>query len=289
MGAERRRRRSEASPVRWWLVIGFGTVVLLAVLSLDALRAAPDARGGVVLVWGARVFVLVVFVALLSHVKRQHDQLGADQRRHLAEAEERARRQAGERGEKLEAILAVAPMVGRTPEPRLLLSSMLERACAAVEATAGALVLLSEDRRRLNKEAVVGPLANGRDDGEAGSPFAWWVTANGVALRLADATRDPRFGSMTPAGRQTVACVPLLVRGRPVGALEVVNKRDGACFTADDEALLSAFASLSALAIENAVLFAETTDLARRAVALAGPAEWPPAHGRSRPAPLRLV
>lgn len=261
----------------------------MALLTFDLWQSPVRDRYDAALAWAARAVSLAVFIALLGHVRHRYEDLQVEQRQRCKEAETRARSEARERGEKLEAILTVARLVGKTPEPRRLLCSMLGRACAAVRATGGVLLLLSEDGRRLNQEAAVGVvLCRGKANG-CQAAFARWVMGNAAALRIGDAAADPRFGSAARAGYRTVACVPLLVRGRPIGALQVFNKRERRRFTADDEALLCAFASLAALSIENAVLFEETKDLARRAVALAAPAEWTPASRPDSPARLRLV
>ena len=52
--------------------------------------------------------------------------------------------------------------------------------------------------------------------------------------------------------------VPLRRGERTIGALEVINKRDGSPFNDEDQALLAAFAGQAAVAIENARLFAQT-------------------------------
>ena len=46
--------------------------------------------------------------------------------------------------------------------------------------------------------------------------------------------------------------VPVESKDKPIGVIEVLNKRDGSQFSEDDEQLLSAFASQAAVAIENA-------------------------------------
>jgi signal transduction histidine kinase len=52
--------------------------------------------------------------------------------------------------------------------------------------------------------------------------------------------------------------VPLLHQGAVLGVLQVLNKRSGAPFTAQDQALLTAFAGQAVIALENARLLAQT-------------------------------
>ncbi|HSJ54643.1 MAG TPA: GAF domain-containing protein, partial [Anaerolineae bacterium] len=76
---------------------------------------------------------------------------------------------------------------------------------------------------------------------------------------------DPRWSTAPDAATgfvtRSIMCVPLASRGRPVGVLEVVNRRDGDPFAEEDLELLSSFAAQAAIAVENARLY-EKTDVA---------------------------
>jgi GAF domain-containing protein len=52
--------------------------------------------------------------------------------------------------------------------------------------------------------------------------------------------------------------VPMEVREKVIGVIEVINKMDGSPFSPDDQRLLSAFTAQAAVAIENARLFTMT-------------------------------
>ena len=52
--------------------------------------------------------------------------------------------------------------------------------------------------------------------------------------------------------------IPLQVKDRVIGVIEVINKKDGSPFSQDDQDLLSAFAAQAAVAIENARLYTMT-------------------------------
>jgi signal transduction histidine kinase len=77
---------------------------------------------------------------------------------------------------------------------------------------------------------------------------------------VSDVARDRRWfkGVDQVSGYQTrsLLCVPLRVKGQVIGALEVLNKRDGP-FTDDDLRLVSSLGDLAAQAIENARLHDE--------------------------------
>jgi len=80
-------------------------------------------------------------------------------------------------------------------------------------------------------------------------------------LRIDDAQNDPRFPALCQASGQ-IRCtlaVPLITHNDLIGVLQVVNRMHQAHFTHADEAMLSAFANMAAVAIEKARLHEETS------------------------------
>jgi signal transduction histidine kinase len=57
---------------------------------------------------------------------------------------------------------------------------------------------------------------------------------------------------------RSLLAVPMLIKDRVLGVIEVINRNDGLPFVADDQNLLTAFAGQAAVAIENARLLALT-------------------------------
>ncbi|MBI4316395.1 MAG: GAF domain-containing protein [Chloroflexi bacterium] len=88
------------------------------------------------------------------------------------------------------------------------------------------------------------------------------AAATGQTVLIADAGKDPRVfrqvDQNTGFVTRSLLTVPLLRRGRCLGALQTVNKltADGA-FTPSDQELLERLADSAALAIENAQLFTD--------------------------------
>jgi signal transduction histidine kinase len=95
-----------------------------------------------------------------------------------------------------------------------------------------------------------------------GKGFVGEAIEGGQVIIVNDVQNDPRWfkGSDQSTGFVTraVMVVPLRRGGRIIGALEVINKRDGTPFDDEDRTLLTAFAGQAAVAIENARLFAQT-------------------------------
>lgn len=89
--------------------------------------------------------------------------------------------------------------------------------------------------------------------------IAGWVATHGVGQVVHDVEQDPRWYDVV--GRefdfvtQSILCVPMKVKDRVVGVVQLLNKRDGARFTDQDLRLLTTLASQAGIAIENARLY----------------------------------
>jgi two-component system NtrC family sensor kinase len=99
---------------------------------------------------------------------------------------------------------------------------------------------------------------------ELGQGIAGQVALSHQPEVVNDAYSDRRF--YTQVDRETgfvtrsILCVPLLVRDRCIGVIELLNKLDGP-FTPDDVQRLGNVASSVAIALENARLYAEAQEL----------------------------
>jgi DNA-binding response OmpR family regulator len=101
-----------------------------------------------------------------------------------------------------------------------------------------------------------------------GQGIAGWVARSGKPLLVPDVQRDPRFfadvDQSTGFRSRSILCVPLKAKGRVIGVLEAINKRDApdSAFTQEDLEMLIALASWVAVAVENAWLNRATRDMA---------------------------
>jgi diguanylate cyclase (GGDEF)-like protein len=80
-----------------------------------------------------------------------------------------------------------------------------------------------------------------------------WVVRHGRAENIADTQPDPRLDLVpgTDNEPEALASVPLMVRGGPIGALNVYRLGAGVSFTDDEFALVCRFAGLAALALDH--------------------------------------
>ncbi|MCA9953789.1 MAG: response regulator [Anaerolineales bacterium] len=110
---------------------------------------------------------------------------------------------------------------------------------------------------------------------EMGQGILGWVAEYGEPLLVPDTRTDPRhfgdFDAKSGFMARSILCVPLLVKGQPIGAIEAINKLNGT-FDEEDLRLLTRLAVPAATAIENAQLFSqsqqEITDRKRAEAAL---------------------
>jgi len=94
---------------------------------------------------------------------------------------------------------------------------------------------------------------------QPGEGIAGWVIQNGKPMNVEDVQKDTRFSDRfdkeTGFITRSLICVPLTIRGRTTGALQVLNKKDGNSFTEEDTELLNALAQQIAVALDNARLY----------------------------------
>lgn len=155
-----------------------------------------------------------------------------------------------------------------------LLQKILRAAMHVSRSTAGSLFLYDAATHELVFKVIVGgggdALKETRipaDRGLAGESFI-----QQRVIHVENAETDPRYFSAPAVSvglfvRQLLA-VPLLAQARAIGVLEVMNKDTGDPYTENEIELLTAFASQSAIAIENARLYGQVLDERDRILAV---------------------
>lgn len=142
-----------------------------------------------------------------------------------------------------------------------LLERIVASATELLKASGGSLLMVDEATGELVFEVVRGEkserLLHRRL--KPGEGIAGWVAARGSPLIANDVAQDSRFyrgiDEVTHLQTASIICVPLRVRGKIIGVLEVVNKLSGEGFNSKDQSWLSTLASQAAIAIDNARLY----------------------------------
>ncbi len=142
-----------------------------------------------------------------------------------------------------------------------LLQSIIQAAIRSIPAAEkGSLHLLDEKTGQLEIRAYVGypPDIVDKVRLRRGEGYAGWVTEHGEPLLIHDVHADDRtarFADMEVQAIRSVVCVPLLVKGRGIGAISLDNLTTTHAFTDEDVRVLTTFAGPAALAIESAQLY----------------------------------
>jgi sigma-B regulation protein RsbU (phosphoserine phosphatase) len=185
----------------------------------------------------------------------------AEKDRALAEL----RQQLGEEVAKLKQLARVTTMLNSTLNLDELLQSIMSASADLLDAETASLMLVDEETGELIIEVATG------QPGEEvvkrrvppGHGIAGWVVQNAKPLVIDNPGEDSRFydqlDKATGFETRNMLAVPLLVKDRPIGVTEIINKR-GSGFSERDVELAEVLASQASVAIDNARLYARLAD-----------------------------
>jgi signal transduction histidine kinase len=164
--------------------------------------------------------------------------------------------------------LATLNEIGRsltsTLDVKLLLNQILNSATEILNCQAGSLFLVDEQTGELVFEVVIGPVANDLLGKRLppGTGVVGEAVSSSKPVIANDAKRRKdwfnRPDEETGFSTQDLLVVPMIIKDRTIGVIEVINKADGSPFTLPDQELLATFTSQAAVAIENARLYTLT-------------------------------
>jgi signal transduction histidine kinase len=169
-----------------------------------------------------------------------------------------------QRAHQLSTLNEITRQLTSTLEQEPLLRYILENAVNILNCEAGTLFLMDEQTGDLIFRVTAGPVA-GNLLGQR-VPAGTGIAGRAVQLRAPvienDGQRSPtHFGApdkQTGFISRALLAVPMQIKDRVLGVIEVINRKDGLPFVDDDQNLLTAFAGQAAVAIENARLLALT-------------------------------
>ncbi|NIO71134.1 MAG: GAF domain-containing protein [Anaerolineae bacterium] len=180
---------------------------------------------------------------------------------------------ARQRAEELGTINEIAQTVTTSLDLDEVIRSVMKGINRILRVETGSLLLIDEETNELVfKTTLQGDtekLASYRL--KMGQGIAGWVAQRGEPLLVPDVQLDPRhYGAIDKAvgfTTRSILCVPLTVKDKVIGVIEVINKLGGtlpdseARFNENDLKLLRAMAAPVAIAIENARLHEATKKL----------------------------
>jgi PAS domain S-box-containing protein len=168
------------------------------------------------------------------------------------------------RNRELAVLNAVGDVITSTLDLRTMLNLTIDKAVELLQTEAGSLWLVDQDTGELVCEVTADPDSAGLVGKRLppGTGVVGAVVQEGKPIIVGEAQADRRwyrgFDDCTAFTTRSIIAVPMVSRGRTIGAIELLNRRDGVAFTDDDERLLAAIGQQIGVAVENARLFEGT-------------------------------
>jgi signal transduction histidine kinase len=166
----------------------------------------------------------------------------------------RSVRQLLARLERLEVLYKISNIVNTTLEPGEVLRLLLEEVVRITRATSGTIAMIDHRKGVLNIETAINihPRLWKSLKLEIGVGVTGHAAYTGKSVRVDDVERDPHYVRLKAEIRSEMA-LPMVIKGRVIGVINVDSTRRGA-FTQEDEELCMAVAIQSAKVIETARL-----------------------------------
>ncbi len=163
---------------------------------------------------------------------------------------------------RLNLLYQVSNVIHSTLEPQEALQLIVNQAARLMRATSGSVVLINPMNGFLEIHAAKGLPPNAPElKLRVGEGITGWVARTGKPARVGDVAHDPRYILLRPEVRSELA-VPLEVDGQVRGVINVDSDRPDA-FSAEDQELLEALATLAAKVIHNTWLYEQLRRKAR--------------------------
>jgi len=184
----------------------------------------------------------------------------------LQQQVEELQRQLQEEVGTLNQLIQVTTQLNSTLNLNELLQLIMTSAAELLHAVTSSLMLVDEETQELTFEVATG------EPGQEvvkyrvppGQGIAGWVVENAKPLVIDNPSEDPRFyGTIDKSiGFETrnILAVPLIVKDRVIGVVEVINKRDAPGFSQKDLELAVALTNQASVAIDNTRMYARLAD-----------------------------
>jgi len=142
---------------------------------------------------------------------------------------------------------------------KVLLKKIVSLATGVIEAKSGSIMLIQKPENMLTIEAAIGLSSDivKHTRLELGASIAGYVALKGTPLIVEDIKKDSRFSHLSKKhyATRSLLCVPLKVKDKILGVINLSDKIIGSPFTQNDLKLLTTFASQVAIAIDDAEHF----------------------------------
>ncbi len=159
----------------------------------------------------------------------------------------------------LNALYQTGKSLSSTADLKQLLNQIISLATKVIGAKTGSVMLINLERQELYISAAIGLEAEVIQNTrlKMGTSIAGYVAEKKTPLMIPDVEKDLRFKRINKQKYETksLLSVPLKIKNKILGVINLNNKIDAAPFTTSDLKLLTTFASQAAVAIESAYIF----------------------------------
>ncbi|MFC1867129.1 GAF domain-containing protein [Thermodesulfobacteriota bacterium] len=161
----------------------------------------------------------------------------------------------------LHTVLKFSALINSSLKIETVLNNAMKWAEDFINAEAGSIYELDEERDelfiRLARGKKKDPIKSIRL--KVGEGVAGWVVQTGQPMVVHDVRKEKRFSDkfdrLTGFHTTSLICVPLILRGKPIGAIQVLNKKSQEPFSDADLEMLTSMSQQIAVAMENAKLY----------------------------------
>ena len=168
----------------------------------------------------------------------------------------------------MELLLAISQDFVGSPAMSETLANAVRQIMAYMDTEAASIFLLDESNEKLTSQACAGPVSIDGLTIASNQGIVGRALASGSVQMVRDVSADNDFSSAvdesTGFTTRSILCAPLMVKGRMLGALEVINKRRGdGLFDLADKQFLQVLAGIVSLAVRNAQMTAALVEQER--------------------------
>lgn len=148
-----------------------------------------------------------------------------------------------------------------------ILTAIMEKTKAMIGAEGWAILLIDEEKGDLFFEKVRSKKSKRTQKlrVELGKGIAGWVAREGIPVIAPDVSKDKRFDRkidrIPHVKTRSLICLPVKIKNKVIGVIEIVNRDAGKLFTKTDMELVLRFIDHAAMAIERASLYQKMEEL----------------------------
>lgn len=170
-------------------------------------------------------------------------------------------------------VYEVSKSMGSTPRLTQMLEQVIQLTQDTLNADAASILLFKDHSDDLYFAAISGPVDEELKQMNVSSKsgIAGQVLRTGKPMIVNDVDRSVVFqktiDETTGFRTRSMVCAPLIVNGRTLGVIEVLNKNDGSDFGAPDLEVVATVANEAAMAIENTTLHQTVLDAYKTTIA----------------------